>query len=243
MKVIKLNAIDSTNDFLKELSQKELLENFTAVTAQEQFKGRGQMGAGWLTEAGKNLTMSVLVKDVLREASQVFDLNVAVSLSIFETLYDLNLSRLAIKWPNDILSDDRKIAGILIENRFRSDNRIESIVGIGLNVNQTDFSSLPQASSMALVCNKTFDVETVFEQLMVRLQRNCHCITEGKSERLWQKYLDVLFMKNVPMQFEPADKSQFPGIITGVTKEGQLEVMLENKSIETFGIKEVKLLY
>ena len=86
MKLIKLDAIDSTNDFLKRLSVEQSLENFTVVTAESQTRGKGQMGAKWDSETGKNLMFSVLVNNVLNSISEIFDLNVAVALSIFTTL-------------------------------------------------------------------------------------------------------------------------------------------------------------
>ncbi|MBP6100100.1 MAG: biotin--[acetyl-CoA-carboxylase] ligase, partial [Flavobacterium sp.] len=140
MKTIKLDAIDSTNDYLKKLSKKEVIENFTMVLANSQSHGKGQRGASWSSEEGKNVIMSVLLKDLLVSREQLFDLNVLVSVSVFEVLEEKNISKLHIKWPNDIMSDAKKIGGILIENTFKTDNSIVSIVGIGLNVNQTDFS-------------------------------------------------------------------------------------------------------
>lgn len=243
MKLIKLSAIDSTNDFLKELAKNQDLENFTAVTAQEQTKGRGQMGASWQAEKGKNLIMSVLVKNVVGDTDQLFDLNVAISVAISGVLEALQIPGVAIKWPNDILSDGRKIAGILIENRLKSGNRFESVIGIGLNVNQLDFSALPQASSLALASGREFDIDTVFERLMVQIQKNCSLIKNRSAEKLWQLYFDRLFKKDIPAAFENTGKEPFEGTITGVTRQGQLEIMLADKSIKTFGIKEVKLLY
>jgi BirA family biotin operon repressor/biotin-[acetyl-CoA-carboxylase] ligase len=75
MNLIKLDAIDSTNDFLKDLSRKQIVENFTAVVANSQTKGKGQMGSTWNSEQGKNLTLSVLIKDVLNDVDQIFHLN------------------------------------------------------------------------------------------------------------------------------------------------------------------------
>ncbi len=86
MKLIKLDAIDSTNEFLKGLSSKQDLENFTVVTAENQTKGKGQMGSVWTSEAGKNLIMSVFVKDSLSDVSQIYNLNIAVALAVIESL-------------------------------------------------------------------------------------------------------------------------------------------------------------
>ena len=157
MKLIKLDAIDSTNDFLKSLASQDELDNFTVVTAENQTKGKGQMGSKWQSESGKNLIMSVLVKEFLYDNEQVFNLSVIVSLAVIDALKSLNIPDLCIKWPNDIMSYNKKVGGILIENTIKSDGRIVSVVGIGLNVNQTNFDHLPNASSLAVICKTQFD--------------------------------------------------------------------------------------
>ena len=242
MQVIKLSAIDSTNDFLKELSKAEVLENFTTVVTENQTNGRGQMGAVWVSEIGKNLIMSTLVKDVLKKADEVFHLNVAVAVSIIEVLEALQLPSLAIKWPNDIMSDEKKVAGILIENRFKSDTTIESIVGIGLNVNQQDFASFPHASSLSLLMKKEYDIEQLLDAIVLKIKQNCDLINNS-SEKLWNEYFNYLFKKDIEMTFEDTDKKRFSGTILGVTQEGKLEVILQDKSIKTFGIKEIQMQY
>ena len=114
MKVIKLDAIDSTNEFLKGLLGKQTVDNFTVITAENQTNGKGQMGSVWTSEVGKNLIMSVLVKDFLFDISQIYNLNILVSLAVFQALDEIEIPELSIKWPNDIMSDTKKIGGILI---------------------------------------------------------------------------------------------------------------------------------
>ena len=243
MQVIKLSAIDSTNDFLKELSKNQTLENFTTVVAENQTKGKGQMGAVWVSEKGKNLIMSTLVKDVLKNADEVFHLNVAISISIIQVLSVLKVPNLAIKWPNDIMSDTKKVAGILIENRFKSDTSVESIVGIGMNVNQKDFHSFPNASSLALIMDKEFELESLLQKITSAIIKNCEFISNNTTDTLWEIYFDYLFKKDQLMPFEDSDKNSFNGTILGVSTNGKLEVMLQDKTIKAFGIKEIQLLY
>ena len=243
MKLIKLDAIDSTNDFLKRLSVEQSLENFTVVTAESQTRGKGQMGAKWDSETGKNLMISVLVNNVLNTISEIFDLNVAVALSIFTTLEKNNIPNLSIKWPNDILSDNKKVAGILIENSIKNNGEITSIIGIGLNVNQINFDNLPKASSMAVISKKEFDKETILNQLIDCLKLNCDLLQNKSASKLWDSYNNNLFKKGIPMAFSLPDGIQFMGIIQGVNSSGKLEVKLENDAIENYGIKEIQLLY
>jgi BirA family biotin operon repressor/biotin-[acetyl-CoA-carboxylase] ligase len=242
MSVIKLSAIDSTNDYLKELSRNQIVENFTTVVANKQTKGRGQMGAAWVSEEGKNLITSILIKDILQEVDEIFHLNVAVALSVFEVLKANNLPNLAIKWPNDIMSEQKKIAGILIENSIKSDGKIESVVGIGLNVNQKSFENLPKASSMAVVTNSEFDLDEILNQLIFQIKKNCSFILTEQTDRLWQDYHSNLYKINVPLAFEDANQHKFMGIIQGVSTNGLLEIKLEDDSIKSFGIKEVQIL-
>lgn len=243
MNIIKLDAIDSTNDFLKELSRKQLVNNFTVVTAIHQTKGKGQMGSVWQSEIGKNLTMSILVKEVLSSITEIYNLNIAISLGVFQALDELKIPKLSIKWPNDIMSDTKKIGGILIENGIKTDNRIESVVGIGLNVNQKDFVGLPNASSLAVVSNSEFDLDDLVVKIHFQIKKNCALLISDQSEVLWKKFHDVLFRNGVPMPFEDDKKNRFMGIIQNVSSEGKLVVLLEDDSLKTFGIKEITMLY
>lgn len=242
MKLIKLDAIDSTNDFLKALASQDELENFTTVTAENQTKGKGQVGGVWKTQAGKNLTMSVLIKDFLFNNDEVFNLSLVVSLSVAEVLKTLNIPDICIKWPNDILSYNKKLVGILIENTLKSDGRIVSVAGIGINVNQTDFSELPTASSMAVIAGKSFDKEELAVLIVEKLKEKIQ-LWNTSSQIFWDDYFNFLFKKGVPTAFRDNNNQDFMGIIQGVSPIGKLQVLLEDDSVAEFEIKEVKMLY
>jgi BirA family biotin operon repressor/biotin-[acetyl-CoA-carboxylase] ligase len=242
MKLIKLDAIDSTNEFLKGLSSNQILENFTVVTAEIQTKGKGQMGAVWDSEPSKNLIMSVLVKDFTATITQIFDVNIAMSVSVIQTLEGFNIPELSIKWPNDIMSYSQKIGGILIENSIRSDGTIFSIVGLGLNINQTNFEHLPKASSLALICNTTFDKEEILLKIVENLEQNIQSWNQN-SDSLWMEFTNKLFKKGLPMPFSDENQQNFMGIIQGVSPIGKLEILLENDLVSEFDIKEIQMLY
>ena len=148
MKLIKLDAIDSTNTFLKNLAVNVDLDDFTVASAKHQLSGKGQMGLEWVSEDNKNLTFSVFKRFERFSIENQFCISMIVSLSIHEVLSALRLSNINIKWPNDILSCDKKIGGVLIENKIKDKQIESSIIGIGLNVNQTVFKNLNQASSL-----------------------------------------------------------------------------------------------
>ncbi len=242
MKLIKLDAIDSTNDFLKGISATKDLENFTVVTAENQTKGKGQMGAVWNSEVGKNLIMSVLVKNFLSEINEIFNLNIAVSLAVITVLKKKNIPDLSIKWPNDILSANKKIGGILIENSIKSDGSIVSIVGLGLNVNQTNFEGLPKASSLSVVVGHELNKEELILEIVTQLKAN---VAESKENgaSLREQFVATLFKKGVPMPFVNQNEYKFMGIIQGISASGKLQVLLENDSIAEFDIKEIQMLY
>ena len=242
MRLIKLDAIDSTNDFLKGLSTTQKLENFTTVTAENQTKGRGQMGAVWNSERSKNLIMSVYVKDLLVSIESIYELNIATALAVVQVLKTFDIKNLSIKWPNDIMSANFKLAGILIENSFKSDGSIATIVGIGLNVNQTDFDNLPKASSMAVVANATFDKDEIVVLIVEQIKTNLKLL-ESNSQLLWDSYLELLFKKGVPMPFTINSNKPFMGIIKGVSFNGKLILLLEDDSVVEFGLKEIQMLY
>ena len=242
MNIIKLNAINSTNDYLKELFATRHVENLTVVTAETQTAGRGQMGSQWNTEAGKNLTFSVLVKDLLLDINEIFTLNAAVANAVAATLNSLAIPSVSIKWPNDILAGNKKLGGILIENSIRNGGEIYSVIGIGLNVNQRQFDGLPKASSMALAAGRDYDRDAVLTAILGQLKPAVAKVLHKDTESIWENYHRQLFRKGIPTPFEK-DGRQFMGIIRGVTKNGSLEVQLEDDTVIGFGIKEVQLLY
>ena len=242
MNIIKLSAINSTNEYLKGLLHERHLENFTVVAAETQTEGKGQMGAQWVTEAGKNLTVSVLVKDLLLDIQSIFLLNAATAVSIAQAVGKFGLADTAIKWPNDILSEGKKIGGILIENSIRTSGEIYSVIGIGLNVNQANFSGLPKASSLAVQAGREFDKNEVLAEILTCLKRNVALLMNGGGETLWKEYHDRLFKKGTPMPFEK-DGRQFMAIIRGVSPVGTLQVQLQDDSVAEYHIKEVQLLY
>jgi biotin-[acetyl-CoA-carboxylase] ligase BirA-like protein len=246
MKLIKLDAIDSTNDFLKSLASQDELDNFTVVTAENQTKGKGQMGAKWQSESGKNLVMSVLVKEFLFDNTAVFNLSVVVSLAVIEVLKSLNIPELSIKWPNDIMSYNKKIGGILIENTLKSDGRIVSVVGLGLNVNQTNFDELPKASSLAVISGARFDKNELPILITEKIQEKIEA-WEANAAVFWEDYFNSLFKKGIPMPFKNLDdkvsRPNFMGIIQGVSALGKIQIRIEDDSVLEFDLKEVQLLY
>jgi BirA family transcriptional regulator, biotin operon repressor / biotin---[acetyl-CoA-carboxylase] ligase len=240
---IKLNATDSTNNYLKQLFQESETENYTVITAESQTNGRGQMGTKWLSESGKNLIVSILIKDCLKESTAIFNLNVAIAIALYDSLNYFEIPDLSIKWANDILSGNKKIAGILIENIIKSNCEIVSIIGFGMNVNQTNFENLPKASSLKNITGKTFDRDLILLKIVENIKLNCILLQEKQEDLLWEKYNKLVFRKNKPTVFERSNYQKFMGIIQTVTRDGKLQILLENDKVEAFEVKEIQMLY
>ena len=198
------------------------------------------MGASWQAESGKNLTMSVFVRDAVSGADQLPALSVEVALAVYDVVSH-HIPNPSVKWPNDIMSGNFKIGGILIENSI-SPIEIRSVIGIGINVNQTNFTNLPKASSLKGVTGSDFDVDALAEQVVDSLQLKVHQL-KADAAGLWTDYEAVLFKKGLPMPFEDQQKRRFMGIITQVMKDGRLEILLEDDTRQLFGIREITMLY
>jgi BirA family biotin operon repressor/biotin-[acetyl-CoA-carboxylase] ligase len=243
LKIIKLSAIDSTNSFLKELALNSAVENFTVVVTDRQLKGRGQQGNGWVSESFKDLVFSVFVTFDFFKVSDNKFLNFAVSLAIFDALKEENIPAISIKWPNDILSGNKKICGVLIENSLKGTEISSSVIGIGLNVNQTSFpDSLKKASSLKLLSARDFELDKLLKSIVSKLKAKIEILNSKDFQILETEYLDVLHKKNIPTMFKNSQDVLFMGIICGISPEGKLQIALEDETIQEFGIKEVSFL-
>lgn len=243
MKIIKLDAIDSTNTYLRQLSNTELLEDFTIVIAASQTAGKGQMGTKWSSEKGKNLTFSVFKKISCLETDEGFYISMATSLAIYNALTYFQIPKLAIKWPNDILSESQKICGILIENVIQNSKMTAAIIGIGLNVNQTEFEISMNASSLKKITGIHLDLDEVMFQITNQLKKYSRLITDRSFDVLKTEYESLLFRKDKPSTFKKLNGDLFMGFIQGVSEDGKLNVLLEDEILMPFDLKEIKLMY
>ena len=243
MRIIKLNAIDSTNSFLKQLCAEEVVQDYTIVTADLQTQGRGQMGTKWLSNNGENLMFSV-VKDVsFLKFDDHFSISMIVALALIKTLKQFNIPKLKIKWPNDILSADKKICGILIENSIKKNAFKDSIIGIGLNVNQIHFETLPKASSLCLITGKQFDTDELLHAFIGQLKQLFKILEVRGMDEIRTAYDSYLFRKNKPSTFKNEEGVMFSGIIQTVLPSGKIQILLEDNVLKEYDLKEITLLY
>lgn len=243
MHIIKLGAITSTNDYLKHLEQKKELDDFTVVVCEHQTNGRGQKGNSWVSENGKNLTVSVLKRFSELKAVWGFTLNCAISLAISEVLQELSIPEIKVKWPNDIMSGNQKLCGILAENTLQGERIKHSIIGFGLNVNQVDFGMLAHTTSLKGVTGMDYDLEELLHGILEKIKIKLEHIKSKNFESLKRAYESMLFKKDVPSKFSRPDGTNFVGTIQGINTFGKLVVKLENGTLSDFGLQEVRLHY
>ncbi len=243
MHIIKLNATESTNTYLKEYCLKHKPEDFTVVVTEQQTQGRGQMGTLWQSEANKNLTFSVF-KDVSAfKVEDQFYISMAVTLGIVKALKELHIPKIKIKWPNDILAENKKIAGILIENVIQKNSLLGSVIGIGLNINQKFFDNLPHASSLHLITGIVYDKDEILHHVLKAIQISLNDMEKRKLLDLKSQYEKLLFRSGKPSTFRTSTDQTIMGFIVGITNDGKLKLKLEDDIIRTFDLKEIQLLY
>ena len=229
---IKHDNLTSTSGFISDLLKHQTLEEGAVVIADYQDSGRGQGEHSWHSNRGENLLMSLLLYPAFLSASRQFHLSRVASLALCDVLERLGISTV-IKWPNDILSSKGKIAGILIEHSITAGNISRTIVGLGLNLNQTVFPSFqPPASSLCLETGKVSDIAGIGELVETCLMSRYHALKAGQTEQLEKEYLERLYKAGIPSAFKSGE-DVFIGTIKGVNDFGEL--MLEHEGeIRTF---------
>jgi BirA family transcriptional regulator, biotin operon repressor / biotin---[acetyl-CoA-carboxylase] ligase len=230
---IKHDSLTSTNSYLSAILKGGGLEEGVVVIADYQDGGRGLGDHTWSSNRGENLLMSLLLFPAFLSASKQFHISRIASLALCDVLDALDVDAI-IKWPNDILSGKGKIAGILIEHGIKANKISHTIIGIGLNLNQSEFPQFETpASSLILETGKGIDPMEIAPQVEVALKSRYHNLKEGNTRLLEKQYLEKLYRLDIPTVFK-AGEELFEGCIRGVTDFGEL--MVENNGkIRTFG--------
>jgi len=239
MQIIKVHTTHSTNDFLKDHLRHNDAKNFTTIWAFHQTAGKGQRGNTWTSEAGKNLTFSILINFKLLKLQSQFLLNQAVSLAMLDVLKEL-IPQVQIKWPNDIMADEKKLAGILIENTIQGNFIKNSVVGIGLNVNQKEFDDkAPNAIAIIHFLDKEHELEKILIAIQKAIVHRMQQLENENPSQIYQEYLQNLMGWQIFRTYTLPNATSFEAKITGVSQDGKL--ILENKQqqIHEFAIKEV----
>ena len=236
--IVSLPSCHSTNDFASELIQKQSVFEGTIVITSEQTAGRGQRGNLWEAAAGKNITLSLILKPTFLSPLQQFKLNIAISLAIYECLSSFKLEHLKIKWPNDIYVGNKKMGGVLIENALAGSRIAHSIIGIGLNINQEHFSN-ENATSLRLLTQsqQTFLLENIVEKLCESIEKYYLQLKKQDFVKQHQQYLAILFRFDEMHTFKQGD-AIFEAKIIGISEYGFLQLAI-GETIKEFDLKEI----
>ena len=239
--IINLKEINSTNSFAKSILAQKKATNGTVVVSDFQKQGKGYKNNVWESENGKNILASIIVFPNNLKAENQFLLSMIISNGIIEYLDDMKIDA-KIKWPNDIYVQNKKIAGLLIENNILGINITSSIIGIGLNINQTKFvSKAPNPISLALLTKNIFQLNQEHSVLFSFLNKWYQLLEQKQSKYISDCYHKYLYRKNETHKFVANNKT-FTGTIMGVDLYGQLQIIDSKQNKLTFGFKEIEFI-
>lgn len=242
--IIWHKSVDSTNNMARMTLGG--IDKMSVIAAEFQTAGRGQKGNVWTSEEGMNLTFSAAVrfgKGMFPEiaATEQFAVSECASVAVADFLCGKGIP-VSIKWPNDIYAGDRKICGILIENIVRGGRLDASIIGIGLNVNQTIFPpELPNPTSMQIETGQEYRTDAALEELAALLcDALSGCADESGTSSLRQKYLSLLYRKDSLHNYiDCASGKVIQGIIRGISPAACLRLEIPGEGIREFAFKEI----
>lgn len=227
----------STNTVALQLSQQPSTIEGTVVITDHQTAGKGQRGNTWEAEPGKNLTFSLILKPKFLPIKKQFYLNIVMCLALKDYLEDKTDEVIYIKWPNDILVHEKKISGVLIENQLQGSEILHSIVGIGLNINQKNFT-IPHATSLANLRHSVYNLETELATLLGYIESRYLQLRQDKYEMLMNSYLGALYRRHEKHTFSHK-QILFEGIIRDLDPYGKLRIEIADE-IRAFGLQEIK---
>ena len=238
-KAFFLPSCHSTNEIASMLLTKQEQLNGTVVYTDYQSAGKGQRGNKWESESGSNILLSIVLEADFIEPTDFFDLTIITSLAIHDLLSEYYKDGFKIKWPNDLYFNDKKIAGILIENYIKKKCIEWSIIGVGLNVNQRNFEE-EMAISLGQICDQSFDREELIGILLQKVEARFYELKSGKKSRLRSDYISHLYWKDELHVFL-SEGTYFNGKIANVDPSGKLMIDTENGQ-RYFDLKEVQFI-
>lgn len=230
-KIVHIDETDSTNRWLKDHG-----EGTMVVATDYQTAGKGCGSNAWESERGKNLTFSMLIHPDGIAAREQFHITEVVSVALCRTLQPYIYNKVEIKWPNDIYVGDRKLCGILIENRLQGNVIVDCIIGIGLNVNQRVFlSDAPNPVSMYQLTGQELDRDELLKAFIENLDQEWQNKTNGSE------YRELLYRKGKDGLYE--DKTgRFVAKLTDVLPDGRLLLVDEEGKEHAYAFKEVSFI-
>jgi BirA family biotin operon repressor/biotin-[acetyl-CoA-carboxylase] ligase len=233
-----LDKVDSTNNYAIATVHAGMATHGMAWFAKEQTAGKGQRGKEWVSNRSKNIILSIAVVPLGLLVSQQFYLSAAVALGCYDFFSKYASGATAIKWPNDLYWNDRKAGGILIENVFKGKNWNWAVMGIGININETQFSANTiNAVSLKQITGKEYDVIALAKELYENIMQRYEYLQTGNFKAILEEYNEYLFKKNCTVLLKK-DNARFETRIKKVNEYGQL--VTEDKMERVFNWGEVE---
>lgn len=242
MKIVKVDATTSTNHLSRVLN-KENNKNDFCVSAEFQTEGRGQLNSSWQSKKSENLMFTIVFNRLQLNVKKQFLLNALVCLKIYKVLQTYNLPKLSLKWPNDILSGNSKICGILIENCLSGNLINTAFIGIGLNVNQTKFEDLPKASSLKKLLEHSLDRDSLLQNLVKEIETIPEKLKIENFDEIIKSYKKYLYNYNLNSQFVLPNGEMHSAAIKDIASDGQLLVKFKSGKEKYYHHKEISQQY
>lgn len=237
--LIQHDELTSTNEWLEMLLTKDTnLPEWTVVSTEFQSKGKGQIGNIWCSNKGENLLFSLFLRPTFVEIKRYFYISMVTSLAIRNALSQF-VSDITIKWPNDIYYKNQKITGILIENSLMGSTISTSIIGVGQNVNQTQFPDwIPNPISLKQILGHEVDRNSVLNAILVETEDLYNRLRNADFENIKKEYLLALYRREGYHNY--ASKGEvFEAQILDVEDNGELVLLDRNNQERRFMFKEV----
>ena len=218
----------------------------TVIRALAQTAGRGQGTNGWHASPGQNLTFSLVAYPTWLPLSRLFVLNQIASLAVAGAVaaYCPDETEVRVKWPNDVLVDNRKIAGILIQNGLRGTRLAWSVIGIGLNVNESNFpvDLMATTTSLGRQTDQPLLLDDVLTAVLNQLATNYNRALDNGLDELNGQYHHRLYRKGQLTNFYlPETDEQLQATITGVSQDGQLQLIDTQREQLSYRLRAIKM--
>jgi len=236
--LVFMTECHSTNSFaLDRCQQVPPPSDGTIIITDNQFAGRGQRGNSWNAAPGANLTFSVMVKPGFLAIADQFLLNVCTALAVADFLEHEGCRDVAVKWPNDVYIGPKKVCGILVESQIRGNHLMWSVIGIGLNINQSNFGAAT-ATSLSLESGKSYILDECLSSLVTFIEARYLQVRQTSKDKIVKEYESRLYWANTLHQFESSDRGLFEGWIVGIDAAGRLRISIDEEET-SFGTKEL----
>lgn len=234
-----VNETDSTNLAIQRLPEATHRETIYALRADFQTAGRGQKGTSWESERGKNLLFSVMFWPDKIEVRRQFRLSQAMALAICTELNNL-APGFAIKWPNDIYFQEKKVSGTIIETIWRGSLVDRCILGIGINVNQTTFhSDAPNPYSLYQILGRETDIPQLLQSIMHRFAAELQSLRKGGEADMAQRYRDHLIWREGLHTYRDGN-GEFQARLADIEPDGHILLIDTEGKRRRYLFKEVK---